>query len=185
MRVALIYPEVYDLARFRDRRKEFPPFGILYLGAVLEQAGNEVAIYKVNPGTPTLNLTEYDAVGFSIASSATYNALKTCRETSRFKSGALVMVGGVHANFFPEMTLTDFDADVVCCDEGEAAILEILAREADRDFSRILGIAYRGPMGVIRTLPRQKSKQIDWLPLPAPSSASRSGFPDVRSARIN
>jgi len=31
MRVALLYPEVYDMARFKDKRKEFPPFGVLYL----------------------------------------------------------------------------------------------------------------------------------------------------------
>lgn len=25
MKIALLYPEVYDMARFRERRKEFPP----------------------------------------------------------------------------------------------------------------------------------------------------------------
>jgi anaerobic magnesium-protoporphyrin IX monomethyl ester cyclase len=39
MKVALLYPEVYDMARFKDMRKEFPPFGVLYLAAVAEQAG--------------------------------------------------------------------------------------------------------------------------------------------------
>lgn len=33
MKVALLYPEVYDMARFKDKRKEFPPFGVLYLGS--------------------------------------------------------------------------------------------------------------------------------------------------------
>ncbi|GAB2923507.1 hypothetical protein GCM10022245_65550 [Streptomyces mayteni] len=33
MRVALVYPEVLDLARFKEKRREFPPFGVLYLAA--------------------------------------------------------------------------------------------------------------------------------------------------------
>lgn len=167
MHVCLIYPEVYDLARFRERRREFPPFGVLYLGSVLEAAGHAVAIHKIGPGGSVQNLSNYDAVGFSIASSATYNVLKSLRQTSTFKPGALIMVGGVHANFFPEMTLADFDADVVCFDEGEEAILEILTHSVDRDFSSILGVCYRSSTGVIRTPSRVKDKDIDWLPLPA------------------
>jgi len=55
MRVALLYPEVYDMARFKERRKEFTPFGVLYLAAVIEQAGHNVAIKKVTPMRPTLS----------------------------------------------------------------------------------------------------------------------------------
>ena len=49
MRVALLYPEVYDMARFKDKRKEFPPFGVLYLAAVIEQAGHDVTVQAVTP----------------------------------------------------------------------------------------------------------------------------------------
>ena len=49
MKVALLYPEVYDMARFKEHRKEFPPFGVLYLAAVIEQAGHNVSIKKVTP----------------------------------------------------------------------------------------------------------------------------------------
>ena len=49
MKVALLYPEVYDMARFKDKRKEFPPFGVLYLAAVIEQAGHGVAVEAVTP----------------------------------------------------------------------------------------------------------------------------------------
>jgi hypothetical protein len=38
IRVVILYPEVYDLARFRAGRREFPPFGPLYLAAVAERA---------------------------------------------------------------------------------------------------------------------------------------------------
>jgi anaerobic magnesium-protoporphyrin IX monomethyl ester cyclase len=183
MRIALIYPEVYDIARFRDKRKEFPPFGVLYLAAQLEIAGYTVSIRKVSPDNNILDLSDYDAVGISIASSATYNLLKDCLHASRLKSGALVMVGGVHANLFPELTLTDFPADVVCCDEGEIAILQILEKYTNRDFGQIAGICYIGDHGVIRTAPRYKEKHIDWLPLPARHLLPISDF--VMSDRLS
>jgi anaerobic magnesium-protoporphyrin IX monomethyl ester cyclase len=67
MRVALLYPEVYDMARFKEHRKEFPPFGVLYLAAVIEQAGHNVAVKKVTPHATYLELSHYEAVGFSSA----------------------------------------------------------------------------------------------------------------------
>lgn len=39
MKVALISPEYYDIAHFGVKRKEIPPFGVLYLAAVIEQKG--------------------------------------------------------------------------------------------------------------------------------------------------
>ncbi|WP_396229806.1 hypothetical protein, partial [Frankia sp. CpI1-P] len=60
------------MARFRERRREFPPFGALYLAAVLEDAGHEVAVVQVRPDDLALDLTGFEAVGFSLASSATY-----------------------------------------------------------------------------------------------------------------
>src|SRR2546423_52144 len=108
MRVALLYPEVYDMARFKEHRKEFPPFGVLYLAAVIEQAGHVVAIEKVSPGATDLDLRAYDAVGFSLASSATYGLMLEARDQSAIRDDALVMVGGVHCNFYPRESLCDF-----------------------------------------------------------------------------
>lgn len=95
MRVALLYPEVYDMARFKDKRKEFPPFGVLYLAAVIEQAGHDVAVEAVSPSRTRLDLSGYDAAGFSLASSATYGLMLQGRHQSAFAGHALIMVGGV------------------------------------------------------------------------------------------
>ncbi len=47
MRVAVIYPEVYEIAKYHSDRKEFPPFGVLYLAASMEKAGIDVRLFKV------------------------------------------------------------------------------------------------------------------------------------------
>lgn len=168
MKVMLLYPEVYDMARFRDKRKEFPPFGVLYLAAVAEQAGHDVAIRAVTPAHTRLDLTGYDAAGFSLASSATYGLMLTARRESLFAAGALIMVGGVHCNFYPESSLADFSADIAAYGESEETILEILDRAASRDFAGIGGIMWRAGDGQVRRNPaRPLIGDIDKLPLPA------------------
>jgi radical SAM superfamily enzyme YgiQ (UPF0313 family) len=168
MRVALLYPEVYDMARFRERRREFPPFGVLYLAAVLEDAGHEVAVVQVRPDQLALDLTGYGAVGFSLASSATYGFMAAARACSQIAPGALVMVGGVHANFYPDEALREFGADVVCEGESEETILEVLDRAAAGAPVRgIAGTRWLEDGQVRRGGPRVLMRDIDRLPLPA------------------
>jgi anaerobic magnesium-protoporphyrin IX monomethyl ester cyclase len=170
MRVALVYPEVYDLARFKEKRKEFPPFGVLYLAAVAEQAGHAVTIFKVTDQDWRLDLTSFPAIGFSIPSSATYGIIKKSRMDSTYATGALIMVGGVHPNFYPAQTLTDIRPDVVGVGEGEDTfleLLELLDEASTRRFDRIDGVCYFGERGPTLTKPRIPMRDIDVLPLPA------------------
>lgn len=88
IRVALVYPEVYDLARFKENRKEFPPFGVLYLAAILEENNISVKIFKVGTGEEQFDFRDYDLVGFSIPSSATYDHIK--KLASRLTMQAIV-----------------------------------------------------------------------------------------------
>lgn len=67
------------MARFREARKEFPPFGVLYLAASLRDAGHEVDVLKVTKWDKPADLRSYKAIGFSLASSATYGILLRAR----------------------------------------------------------------------------------------------------------
>lgn len=167
MRVALVYPEVYDMARFKEERKEFPPFGVLYLAAVLEEAGHHVEIRRAHPGETCLDLSGFEAVGFSLSSSATYGIMLQARRTSRIDPGALVMVGGVHCNFYPVETLVDFAAHVAADGEAEHTICDILDHADDHDFSSVPGVLYPSGGRVVRNAPRPLMSDIDTLPLPA------------------
>lgn len=168
MKVVLLYPEVYDMARYKDKRKEFPPFGVLYLAAVIEQAGHDIEIAAVTPSRTRMDLAVYDAVGFSLASSATYGLMLQARRESSFAEHALVMVGGVHCSFYPESSLIDFEADLAAYGESEETILEMLECGARRDFAGIPGILWRGTDTAVRRNPAQPlMRDIDSLPLPA------------------
>ncbi|MBZ9849678.1 B12-binding domain-containing radical SAM protein [Mesorhizobium sp. CA14] len=167
MRVAIVFPEVLDMARYRERRKEFPPFGALYIAASLEQAGHDVKIVKINPFELVHDFRGFDAVGFSISASATFNLFLECRKVSTFEPDTLLMAGGVHVNLFPEQTLIDLRPDVICVGEGEDVICEILEHAGDRDFSSVPGVAFLDGERYVRVPGRRLEKNIDRFPLPA------------------
>jgi anaerobic magnesium-protoporphyrin IX monomethyl ester cyclase len=167
MNVAIVYPEVLDLARFKENRKEFPPFGALYLAAVIEQSGATVEILKISPGNTFLDLTRFDVVAFSIPSSATYGMIKDARFKSRYNDDPYILVGGVHPTFYPEETLIDIRPHAVGIGEGETTILELLEVKNSREFSKISGICYLANGIPTRTQPRALVKDISLLPNPA------------------
>ncbi|MFH9425170.1 B12-binding domain-containing radical SAM protein [Streptomyces sp. NPDC017529] len=167
MRVALVYPEVLDLARFKENRREFPPFGVLYLAAVAERAGHEVTVFKVADGDHVRDFTGFEAVAFTIPSSATYGVIRDCRRDSHYGSDPLILAGGVHPNFYPEQTLLDIEPDAVGIGEGEETFLHLLTHATDRRFEDIDGVCYLRGGAPHRTRPRTLLKSIDQLPLPA------------------
>ncbi|WP_051856149.1 B12-binding domain-containing radical SAM protein [Streptomyces sp. NRRL B-1347] len=192
MHVALVYPEVLDLARFKENRKEFPPFGVLYLAAVAEAAGHDVSVLKVSDDDHVRDFTGFDAVAFTIPSSATYGIIRDCRRESRYDQDPLVMVGGVHPNFYPEQTLRDIEPDVVGIGEGEQTFLRLLEHGRTRRLEEIEGICYLHNGQPVRTPPRTILKNIDALPLPArhllPTEdlvmADRLSHTDLRMAHV-
>ena len=176
IRVALVYPEVYDLARFKENRKEFPPFGVLYLAAILEENNINVKIFKVDTGEEQFDFRDYDLVGFSIPSSATYDHIKKARFSASYSSGCVIAVGGVHATFYPRETFLDLKADVVAIGSGEKTIIEILESMRSRNFSNIPGVCCAVGGSLIVTPERPLDKDIDWLPFPARHLLDESDF---------
>ena len=51
MKVALLYPELSDYSKFKENRKEFPPFGIMYLAAAIEKCGIKIKLFNVDSYT--------------------------------------------------------------------------------------------------------------------------------------
>jgi anaerobic magnesium-protoporphyrin IX monomethyl ester cyclase len=165
MKIAFVFPEVYDIARFYGKRKEFPPFGVLYLSAILEEEGFEVEIFSATPNQTHLRLEKFEIVAFSIPSSVTYHIIKSVRENSSFSSRPLLIAGGVHATIYPEKTLTDLNVDVVGIGPGEETILEIVNEYKSKNFSKIKGACYKNGDNVFYTDLRKLKNNLDHLPV--------------------
>lgn len=176
MKIALAYPEVYDLAHFKENRKEFPPFGVLYLAAFLEENNFKVDVFKINSEKVCFNFHDYDVIGFSIPSSATYNLVKEARFGSQYSKNSTIALGGVHPSFYPEESLIEFQADVVAIGSGERTLLEIVQAHATKDFSSINGVCISKGRSILTTPKRAIENSIDWLPMPARHLLDKSDF---------
>lgn len=165
MRIALIYPEVYDIARFYGKRKEFPPFGVLYLASVLENNNFDIQIFTVDSNNTKLDLISFDVIAFSIPSSITYNIIKSVRKNSDIHKDSLLIAGGVHPTIFPKETLIDLDVEIVGVGQGDETIIEIMDNYKSKNFHKISGIYYMKDNEILQTDPRKLKRNLDHLPV--------------------
>ena len=145
--MALVYVNSYEIARKNERRKEFPPFGVMYLASAVRQEPDwDVKLIAVDRDTPAekLNWTEFDAIGFSIISSYSYDILKRSYSLSQKKVDAVVFAGGYQAEKFSSNVFSDFKAHVIFKGEGEDSIRSFCQHYENRNFSKIPGVIYRG-----------------------------------------
>ncbi len=134
-----------------EQEKVVPPLGILYLAAVLQDAGHQVRMLDV--GREKIDLREFANIEFVGVSTTTpqypeaLNILRAIRKEKRHFP--IVAVGGPHATAMKERLLLD-DWDYVCVGEGERAIISLV--EGKHDGKLIIG---------------ERVSNLDSLPLPA------------------
>lgn len=93
--------------------------------------------------------------------------MREARNRSAIHKDALVMVGGVHCNFYPLDTFNDFRAHIATDGESEETILEILDRADTKRFDDVAGVYWRCGSEIRRESARPLLRNIDELPLPA------------------
>ena len=140
--------------------------GIMYLSAVLKQAGHE---FKVFIGERNLikSLKKFspDLIGFSAVTGPHFWDLKVARKIKEVMDVPIVF-GGPHATFFPEVIKEDC-VDIVCRGEGEYAMLELANRmEAGKDIRKIKNLWVKADGKIYRNELRPLIENLDELPFP-------------------
>lgn len=151
--VLVVLPDPID-----KNPKMYFPLGILYLAAVVKNAGYTVEITDMRDGEKPL--PEASFYGFS----CTTPEIKRAKELARQVKGKTI-VGGAHSSLLPQDCL---DFDYIVMGEGEEAILDIL-RGHDK-----------------QTLRTTRIRDLDSIPYPAWDMAdcfSRELFPGERYGR--
>jgi radical SAM superfamily enzyme YgiQ (UPF0313 family) len=170
-----------------------PPIGLMYLAAVLREAGEEVEILDADLLELSIEETAREVcrrhpsiVGVTATTPTIKNALKVISAVRALDSSVVTVVGGVHPTFMPEETLLSCpELDLVVIGEGEQTLLELTqalkgfqwdghsysaAKEFAERVSKVKGIAYRDPSNpnqIRFTPPRGFIQDLDKLPLPA------------------
>ena len=153
----------------------FPPLGILYLAAVLQQNGFEVSVldqaamgYGVNRTLNWVKKERPDVVGFSSLASSGKMANLISVKIKEINPNITTLIGNHFATFGSNRILTNYRSiDIVVRGEGEETIVDIIkSLQAGIELTNVNGITYRHGDQVTENPDRPPIKNIDTLPFP-------------------
>jgi len=154
----------------------FPPLGLAYLAAVLEQNDFEVRIMdcpvcEMDHEKLRADLASFEPtlVGIASMTATIPSALKSARVAKEACPDAKVIMGGPHATFADTEILTEEAAvDIVVRGEGEETLLELAQNSPKLDrLGEIRGITFRDNDQFVKTPDRPFIQNLDELPRPA------------------
>jgi anaerobic magnesium-protoporphyrin IX monomethyl ester cyclase len=152
----------------------FPPLGLLYVAATLEQKGHEVEIldyYMEDTVKKKLEnaLMSADAVGMGVNTNELKFSINISNMIKDIDENIPVIIGGPHCTFSQEQTLKDIsNADICVVGEGEHVILELTRYiEGKKDPSDIHGIYYRNNGSILSGKSLKVIDNLDDLPFPS------------------
>lgn len=181
MKVALIYPLLSKKRSRVDENKQFwPPLGIGYIAAYIEQKGHSVKIIDrdvllrknrldFNKADEMMlsQLKEFepDIVGFSATTPNISDVNYVSGMVKKIFPRCTTIIGGPHCIGEPILTLKICcSIDILVRGEGEVTMLEIAE---GLELKRILGITYRADGDIVSNPDRPPIKNLDDLPMPA------------------
>lgn len=153
----------------------FPPLGILYLAAVLQQNEFEVSVldqaamgYGVNRTLNWIKKERPDAVGFSSLASSGKMANLLSGKIKETDPNITTLIGNHFATFGSNRILTNYRSiDIVVRGEGEETIVDVIkALQAGTELTNVSGITYRHGDHITENPDRPPIKNLDTLPFP-------------------
>jgi anaerobic magnesium-protoporphyrin IX monomethyl ester cyclase len=110
-------------------------------------------------------------------------AVQTAQAVKAAHPDCLVVLGGPHPTFFPEV-IEASGIDIICRGEGEEALVELAeALDSDTVTDHILNLWVKGPDGsIIRNDVRPLIQDLDTLP--DPDRLLYSGYPDLSESTV-
>ena len=146
------------------------PLGVGYLAAVAKQAGHRVRLGVLlhDDIVSLARAFRADIVGFTATTGFHLKYLDLARALKRSNPHLLVIMGGPHPTFFPEVLEENDVLDAICRGEGEEAFVEFLgALEQGTDHTHIANFWVRARNGaIVQNDLRPWIKNLDNLPFP-------------------
>ncbi len=179
MRCALIIPawvpeELFARQTAGSQINYWQPLGMLYIAAVLRQAGHDVRFFNgaFLAQEEILRRVDEFSPRFAGIYATTFGwdkAMRTAEAVKRLNPEIFTCAGGPYPIALQERCLREcahFDA--VGTGEGELTVPEMIGRlEAGQGLDGVLGVAFRRGAGIVRNPPRPLIEDLDALPFPA------------------
>ena len=174
MKVVLINPNSGQAERI-ENEAAWPPLGLLYIGAVLQNAGHEVKVIDnarvqlpVEKVVERVKRVDPGVVGVSALTPTFKQGVKIATAIKAEIPNVKIVFGNYHATFTYERLLTKYPiVDYVVLSEGEYTFLELVdALEKNGEVKEVKGIALRHDGKAVKTPPRPFIQNLGELPLP-------------------
>ena len=188
VKVVLVYPFFHpanDNSIFR-----FPPLGLGYIAAALEQQGVEVELVdctfqKQEQALARVVNARPDVVGFYCMFSMKKTTLELARTLRpQLNPSCLFIVGGPLPSWAPEGFLGVFDA--VAVGEGEQTMAELVqCITVNKSFLDIKGLVYQDGDKFVHTEPRAFVADLDSLPFPTRSHFDNDAYKNYYSKNFH
>jgi len=174
MKVVLINPDTGHAERI-ESEAAWPPLGLLYIGAVLQNAGHEVKVVDngriqlpVEKVVERVKREDPGVVGVSALTPTFKQGIKIARGIKTEIPDVKIVFGNYHATFTYDRILKKYPfVDYVVLGEGEFSFLELVnTLRKNEDTKKVSGIAYRHDGGAVKAPPRPLVQNLDDLPTP-------------------
>lgn len=174
MKFLLLRPGLNRKTSFFMNQSNYPPLGLLYIGAALERDGHKVEIIDFCKETNAekhlkKSLISSDVVGISICAGNHKSVLDITKIIKQMDPTIPIIIGGPDNIYFPERSLNDIPAaNISVWGEGEQVIIDI-ARflEGKKNLPEIPGIYYKEDNIIKKGKAIEIIKDLDSLDFPA------------------
>lgn len=160
--------------RIATRRVSTFPLGLGYIAAVIEQSHavkilddylenlNRVQLKK------RISLINPEIVGITSDSFSFSSAVEVANIVKEIDKNIITVIGGPHANVFPDAPLKHDSIDISVYGEGELTVMELWNKiEKEESLKDVKGVGYKNNGKIIINQPRELIKNLDELPFPA------------------
>lgn len=156
-----------------DKQRGFtPPLGLLYIASYLKKYTNhEVKIIDCQAENIDYNNLKQiivklnpDIVGISAMTFALIDVIKTISLVKSINNEIKIILGGIHANLYPNETINLPGVDYVVLGEGEITFTKLIQNMNSPE--KVRGIVFKSKNKIINTGPPELIKNLDELPFP-------------------
>jgi radical SAM superfamily enzyme YgiQ (UPF0313 family) len=153
----------------------FPPLGLLYLGAILEEKSVEVSVldqagqgFTVDQTVDWVLKRNPDVLGFSTLTTSGITATQISDKVKQKNPNIITVMGNHHATFNAERILKRYQSvDIAIRGEGEQTFSKLIDNlSMNKDLSLIKGITYRKGESIVSNEDQTLIEDLDELPFP-------------------